>query len=223
MTTRNDIARPGTGIAAVPGQVDDATLDRIASSLLTVIPGAAGPELAIASAVTGACTRTLTLARLGGPGSARGRCANSRRGDSGFAHPDAAIHRAFAPAPTSATAAAIQTAIAVPVGGESWPASIPTLAEFPLNPENMDGSLPRMFDDAGASAAPAASDGAPSYYFLTPVLATLQRRPPTARHSRGAPLMSTRSGAIFRSFRSGFMGSSSCGSTMRRRPRNRMR
>jgi len=185
MTTRSDVAAPGTGIAAVPGQVDDATLDRIASSLLTAIPGAAGPESAIASGVTGARTTNAYPGWTGGVPSAPAADAlipGAPIPVSPIA--DAAIHRAFAPAPGSATAAAIQTAIAVPAGGERWPASIPTLAELPLNLENLDGSLPRMFDDAGASAAPAPSAGAPSYYFLTPVLATGPATPPTAQSSR---------------------------------------
>jgi cysteine desulfurase/selenocysteine lyase len=185
MTTRSDIAAPGTGIATVPGQVDDATLDRIASSLFAAIPGAAGagPESAIAAGLTGARTtnpfpNSIDPASTGGiprPPAADTLIPGAPIPVSPIA--DAAIHRALVPDPSSAIAAAIQTAIAAPASGESWPASVPSLAELPLNLENLNGSLPRMFDDAGASRAPTAFDGAPSYYFLTPVLATSPSSP----------------------------------------------
>lgn len=179
MTTRSEVAAPPNGIVEVPGSVDDATLDRIASSLFAAIPGAAGagPESAIAASVTGARTTnaypsSINPASVGGvssPYPAEALIPGAPIPASPIA--DAVIHRAFVPAPTSAIASAIQTAIAAPNSGESWPASAPTLAELPLYLENLDGSLPRMFDDAGASATPASLD-APSYYFLTPALAT---------------------------------------------------
>ena len=69
---------------------------------------------------------------------------------------DAGIHQSQIPAPASIAAAAPQTAIPE--------------APLPTNIEIHDGSIPRLFDGAPLSGKPPTA-GAPSYYFLTPVLA----------------------------------------------------
>src|SRR3984957_20221139 len=123
---------PGVTAVGAPG-VDDATLDRIANSLLGAIPVAASPESASTAALTAA------------------RTTNPLGSTSGF--------------PASIAPAATQTAIPeLEAAGASFP--------LPLNVEIHDGSLPRLFDDAPLSGKPP-QDGAPSYYFLTPTLATL--------------------------------------------------
>ena len=185
MTTRSDIAVPGSETTAIPGQVDDAALDRIASNLFAAIPGASGPESAIAAAAAGSRTTSPGTATTHGvpvPPATDEFIPGAAIPASPIA--DAAIHRASAPTPTSAVAAAIQEARPVATSGESWPARLPHLSSLALNLENVDGSLPRLFDDLGASRLPAPSDGAPSYYFLTPALAT----PP----ARSAPQLSRR-------------------------------
>jgi cysteine desulfurase / selenocysteine lyase len=84
---------------------------------------------------------------------------------------DAGIQQSQIPAPSSLSAAVPQTAIPEASAGPiDW---MPTL---PANIEIHDGSLPRLFADAPLSGKPP-QDGAPSYYFLTPTLAT---RPDTA-------------------------------------------
>src|ERR1700678_2240868 len=84
---------------------------------------------------------------------------------------DAGIHQSQIPAPSSLAAAAPQTAIP-----EASAGPIDWAAPLPANIEIHDGSLPRLFADAPLSGKPP-QDGAPSYYFLTPTLAT---RPDTA-------------------------------------------
>jgi cysteine desulfurase/selenocysteine lyase len=240
MTTRSDIALPGNPTTALPGQVDDATLDRIAGSLQAAIPGANGPEAAIAAATAGSGTPSLgaaappglptppgpesaTAAALAGsrttsPGAASSygvpstpvigpeaavaaAIAGSRTTSPETATPywlpsppainalvpglpglglpvtDAVIGRIPVPTPNSAAAAALQEAVPLTTSGEVWPAGLPDRARLPLNLQNIDGSLPRMFDAPAASRLPAPSDGAPSYYFLTPALATPPARP----------------------------------------------
>jgi cysteine desulfurase / selenocysteine lyase len=120
---------PGVTAVGAPG-IDDATLDRIANSLLGAISVAPNPE--------SASTAALTAARTSAPQQI--------------------------PAPGSIAAAAGQ--IAIP---EAPAARIPF--PLPLNVEIHDGSMPRLFDDAPLSGKPP-QDGAPSYYFLTPTLAT---------------------------------------------------
>jgi cysteine desulfurase / selenocysteine lyase len=147
MTTSDAAAAAGVlpGVTAVgaPG-VDDATLDRIANSLLSAIPGAANPEPASTAALTAA------------------RTTNPLASTSGL--------------PTSIAAAATQTAIPeVEAAGVPFP--------LPLNVEIHDGSLPRLFDDAPLSGKPP-HDGAPSYYFLTPALATRPDAAAPAFHRR---------------------------------------
>jgi cysteine desulfurase/selenocysteine lyase len=147
MTTSDAAAAAGVlpGVTAVgaPG-VDDATLDRIANSLLSAIPGAANPEPASTAALTAA------------------RTTNPLASNSGL--------------PTSIAAAATQTAIPeVEAAGVPFP--------LPLNVEIHDGSLPRLFDDAPLSGKPP-HDGAPSYYFLTPALATRPDAAAPAFHRR---------------------------------------
>src|ERR1700722_6846989 len=123
---------PGVTAVGAPG-VDDATLDRIANSLLGAIPVAASPESASTAALTAA------------------RTTNPLGSTSGF--------------PARIAPAATQTAIPeLEAAGASFP--------LPLNVEIHDGLLPRLFDDAPLSGKPP-QDGAPSYYFLTPTLATL--------------------------------------------------
>ena len=70
---------------------------------------------------------------------------------------DAGIHQSQIPAPASIAAAAPQTAIPE--------------APLPTNIEIHYGSIPRLFDGAPLSGKPPTAT-APSYYFLTPVLAT---------------------------------------------------
>lgn len=184
MTTRSDVAAPGAGIT-VPGQVDDATLDRIANNLFAAIPGATGIESPIAAGATAArTTNANSAANYGAPNPPLNDAPITGAQIAASPIADTAINRAFAPAPTSATAAATQAAIAAPANWESWPASIPAFAEFPLNLQNLDGSLPRMFDDAAASRSPAPSDNAPSYYFLTPSPATSPATPPAVQSLR---------------------------------------
>jgi cysteine desulfurase/selenocysteine lyase len=133
MTTSDAAGAAGVlpGVTAVgPPEVDDATLDRIAISLLGAIPVAASPE--------SASTAALAAARTSAPQQI--------------------------PAPRSIAAAAGQTAVP-----EATASSAPF--PLPLNVEIHDGSLPRLFDDAPLSGKPP-EDGAPSYYFLTPALAT---------------------------------------------------
>ena len=218
MTTRNDIALPGNPTTALPGQVDDATLDRIARSLLAAIPGASGPEPAIAAATAGSGTpspsaaappglptppgpESATAAALGGsratsPGAASSygvpstpvigpeaavaaATVGSRTtspaaatpywfpsppatdalvpGLPGFGLPvtDTVISRIPVPTPNSASAAALQEAAPLTTSGEAWPAGLPDRARLPLNLQNIDGSLPRMFDAPAASRLPA--------------------------------------------------------------------
>jgi cysteine desulfurase / selenocysteine lyase len=87
---------------------------------------------------------------------------------------DAGIHQTQIPAPASIAAAAPQTAIpeapagSIPMHGT---APIDWTTPLPANVEIHDGSIPRLFDDAPLSGKPPTA-GAPSYYFLTPVLAT---------------------------------------------------
>jgi cysteine desulfurase/selenocysteine lyase len=87
---------------------------------------------------------------------------------------DAGIHQSQIPAPASVAAAAPQTAIPeAPAGSIPWQRTAPFdwTPPLPTNLEIHDGSIPRLFDDAPLSAKPPTA-GAPSYYFLTPVLAT---------------------------------------------------
>jgi cysteine desulfurase / selenocysteine lyase len=101
---------------------------------------------------------------------------------------DAGIHQSQIPASSSAVAAAPQTAIPeTPAAG-----GIPSLVSDPIdwaptlpaNVEIHDGSIPRMFDGAPLSGKPPQT-GMPSYYFLTPVLATRhETAAPTAPFSR---------------------------------------
>src|SRR6202167_4059217 len=84
---------------------------------------------------------------------------------------DAGIHQSQIPAPSSVAAAAPQTAIP-----EASAGPIDWAPPLPANIEIHDGSLPRLFADAPLSGKPP-QDAAPSYYFLTPTLAT---RPDTA-------------------------------------------
>jgi cysteine desulfurase/selenocysteine lyase len=80
-------------------------------------------------------------------------------------------------APSSASAAAAQTALpASSQGTVALPSSIPQLEEFPLKLDNLDGSVPRLFDDPVSSRVQAQPDG-PSYYFLKPVLAAAPPQP----------------------------------------------
>jgi cysteine desulfurase / selenocysteine lyase len=87
---------------------------------------------------------------------------------------DAGIHQSQIPAPTSVAAAAPQAAIPEAAAGNT-PAPGTTPIDWspplPANVEIHDGSIPRLFDNAPVSAKPPVS-GTPSYYFLTPVLAT---------------------------------------------------
>ena len=224
MTTRNDIALPGNPTAALPRQVDHATLDRIASSLLAAMPGANGPEPAIAAATAGSGTpspsaappsglptppgpESVTAAALAGSRTTSPGAASSSGvpnapvigpeaatpywlpsppatavlvpGLPGLGLPvtDPVISRMLVPTPNSAAAAALQEAVPLTTSGEAWPAGLPDRARLPLNLQNIDGSLPRMFDAPAASRLPGPSDGAPSYYFLTPALATPPARP----------------------------------------------
>jgi cysteine desulfurase/selenocysteine lyase len=99
---------------------------------------------------------------------------------------DAGIHQSPIPAPSSVATAAPQTAIpetpagSIPLHGT---APVDWTTPLPTNIEIHDGSLPRLFDDAPLSGKQP-SAAAPSYYFLTPVLAprpdpaapTFQRR-----------------------------------------------
>jgi len=101
---------------------------------------------------------------------------------------DAGVHQSQIPAPSSAAAAAPQTAIPeAPAAG-----GIPSLGSSPIdwapplpaNVEIHDGSIPRMFDGAPLAGKPPQT-GTPSYYFLTPVLATRpETAAPTAPFSR---------------------------------------
>jgi len=87
---------------------------------------------------------------------------------------DAGIHQSQIPAPTSIAAAAPQTAIPeAPAGSIPMHGTAPVdwTTPLPANVEIHDGSIPRPFDDAPLSGKPP-TGGAPSYYFLTPVLAT---------------------------------------------------
>src|ERR1700734_2569811 len=195
--TTSDVAAPisvlpsVTATGAPPG-IDKATLDRITSNLLGPIPGAAAPESAGAAALTAARTTSPLASTSGVPGPTAGvsSAATPFPGAPIPAAPylDAAIHQSQIPAPSSAAAAAPQTAIPeVPAAG-----GIPSLGSGPIdwapplpaNVEIHDGSIPRMFDGAPLSGKPPQT-GTPSYYFLTPVLAT---RPetvaPTAPFSR---------------------------------------
>ncbi|MGB8681846.1 MAG: cysteine desulfurase [Candidatus Binatus sp.] len=79
---------------------------------------------------------------------------------------DAGIHQSQIPAPSSVAAAAPATGITEAAAGP-----IDWSPPLPANVEIHDGSLPRLFDDAPLSGKPP-QDGAPSYYFLTPILAT---------------------------------------------------
>jgi cysteine desulfurase / selenocysteine lyase len=92
------------------------------------------------------------------------------------------------PSPESASTAALTAARAtsLPASNSGLPASIAAAASqtaiqevaaadipftLPLDVEIHDGSLPRLFDNAPLAGKPPQS-GTPSYYFLTPVLAT---------------------------------------------------
>jgi cysteine desulfurase/selenocysteine lyase len=79
---------------------------------------------------------------------------------------DAGFHQSQIPAPSSVAAAAPATGITEAAAGP-----IDWSPPLPANVEIHDGSLPRLFDDAPLSGKPP-QDGAPSYYFLTPILAT---------------------------------------------------
>jgi len=153
----------------VPGQADEATLDRIASNLFAAIPGTPGSEAAIAAGTTGARTPipgAVAAYGLPTPSAIAPPIPGAPIEASTMAD---AVQRGFVPAPNSVAAAAVQTAIPA-ASGVSGPAAIPDLAGFPFDLENIDGSLPRMFDEPGASQAPAVN-GSTSYYFLTPILA----------------------------------------------------
>jgi cysteine desulfurase / selenocysteine lyase len=87
---------------------------------------------------------------------------------------DEGIHQSPIPASPSIAGAVPQTAIPeAPAGGIPSPGSapIPWTTPLPANIEIHDGSLPRLFDDAPLSGKTPHS-GTPSYYFLTPTLAT---------------------------------------------------
>ncbi len=90
---------------------------------------------------------------------------------------DAGIHQSPNPASPSIAApaapAAPATIPAAPAGGIPSPGSAPIAwtPPLPANIEIHDGSLPRLFADAPLAGKPPQT-GTPSYYFLTPVLAT---------------------------------------------------
>jgi cysteine desulfurase/selenocysteine lyase len=93
---------------------------------------------------------------------------------------DSGIHQSQIPAPTNVAAATPQTAIP-----EASAGPIDWMPPLPANIQIHDGSLPRLFADTPLSAKPT-QDTAPSYYFLTPTLATRPdtAAPPTAPFQR---------------------------------------
>jgi cysteine desulfurase/selenocysteine lyase len=140
--TTSDAAGLLPGVTAVgPPEVDDATLDRIANSLLGAIPGAANAESAITAALTGARTSSPLGSTQGLPASIAAAAAQT--------------------AIPEVKTAAIPSLGTIP---SVW------TPEFPLNVEIHDGSLPRLFDDA-AGTGKATQNETAAYYFLTPALA----------------------------------------------------
>src|SRR6202046_4801288 len=92
---------------------------------------------------------------------------------------DDGIHQSQIPAPSSVATAAPNTGMPEASGGP-----IDWTPPLPANIEIHDGSLPRLFDDEALSGK-APQSGTPSYYFLTPVLATRpDAAPPTAPFQR---------------------------------------
>jgi cysteine desulfurase / selenocysteine lyase len=92
---------------------------------------------------------------------------------------DTGIHQSQIPAPSSVATAAPGTGIPEAAAGP-----IDWSPPLPANVEIHDGSLPRLFDDAPLSGKPP-QGGAPSYYFLTPTLATRsEAAAPTAPFQR---------------------------------------
>ncbi len=95
--------------------------------------------------------------------------------------PGAILPETLSPAASSATpdavsAAANQRALAeAPIAAPPSTATV-NLREIPLNLDGLDGSLPKLFDDAGRLSR-GTSPSPTSYYFLTPALAESTARP----------------------------------------------
>jgi cysteine desulfurase/selenocysteine lyase len=185
MTTRSEIPTngvPGAGSdpGSLPGAIDEANLDRIARSLFAAIPGAATPAASIAA---------VPASIPGVPASYGARVAPSLDASStdapclATAMLDAAFPQGSIPqgssispmaagiTPTAAGAVATQTALPeATAAAATLPAGIPYTPALPLNLDGLSGAMPRMFDDSAPRVAPTA--GAPSYYFLTPTVAS---------------------------------------------------
>jgi len=179
--TTNDGGRPegvAEQVVTPPTAIDDVALDRIATNLMDMLPGAARAEAPLPAGVAAPAGISPDFS----PERALSQASSVRIpqpvpviGLNPASLPDALpLHQA--PTPSAISAPATQTGLPYADAARVPTAALPSLAELPLSVELLDGSVPRLFD--GERIVPAARESsAPAYYFLTPTVAAV---PPAA-------------------------------------------
>jgi cysteine desulfurase / selenocysteine lyase len=198
----------GGDAGAVPGHLDDATIDRIATNLLATIPGVQGPAVptpgafvpeAVAALVTSVGTPTpgaafssppgvvLPGAAIPNPAAAGSAPGLPAAGIPGIGSIAEALRGSSVPRLPGGEIPGSQQALAsVPQSALPSAASAGPIAPFllpPINFEGVDGTLPRLFGNTPpVPATPVVTTS--EYYFLAPA--------PTARSASAAPLLPRR-------------------------------